>query len=69
MALKHRVNINVLRPDGEREPVLRSGRMNLFGRALGKITGSKVGVLVIMPGETVDGIEIREVRAGGEASG
>ena len=69
MALKHRVNINVLRPDGEREPVLRSGRMNLFGRALSKITGSKVGVLVIMPGESVDGIEIREVQTGGASGG
>lgn len=69
VTLKHRVSINVLRPNGEREPVLKSGRMNLFGRCLRQITGDKVGVLVIMPGESVDGVEIREVQTGGEAGG
>ena len=69
MDLKHSVHINVLRPSGERDPVLQSGRTSIRSRVLNRLLGNKVGILVLMPGDSVGAIEVREVPEGGAAGG
>jgi len=65
MLLKHKITINVSKPDGSRDPVLKSGSIKLRSRLLNLLLGEKVGLLVITPGDSVETVEIREVKEGG----
>jgi hypothetical protein len=69
MALKHKVTINVTGPGGIRDPVLRSGRASLPRRLLNILFGEKVGLIVVTPGDSVETVEIREVKEGGKGDG
>jgi hypothetical protein len=69
MGLKHKVTINVTKPDGIREPVLKSGSLKLRSRLLNLLLGEKVGLLLITPGDSVETVEIREIREGGSEYG
>ncbi len=64
MDLKHRVTISVVRPGGIRDPVLQSDSLKLRSRLLNLLLGEKVGLLVITPGDSVETVEIREVKKG-----
>lgn len=68
MDLKHKVSICVARPDGGRTAVLKGGSRTLRSKLLGMLFGDKVGVIVVTPGETVETVEIKELR-GGERNG
>ena len=69
MDLKHRVTISVTRPGGIRDPVLKSGSLKLRSRLLNLLLGEKVDLLVITPGDSVETVEIREVKKGGTEDG
>ncbi|QNO17908.1 hypothetical protein [Caproicibacterium amylolyticum] len=69
MDLKHRVTISVVRPGSIRDPVLKSGSLKLRSRLLNMILGEEVGLLVITPGDSVETVEIREVKKGGTEDG
>lgn len=69
MNLKHRVTISVTRPGGIRDPVLKSGSLKLRSRLLNLLLGEKVDLLVITPGDSVETVEIREVKKGGTEDG
>jgi hypothetical protein len=69
MDLKHRVTISVTRPDGIRDPVVQSGSLEFRSRLLNLLLGEKVGLLVITPGDSVETVEIREVKKGGTEDG
>lgn len=65
MKLKHKVTINVARPGGERRSVIQSSRKTIRARMLDFLFGKKVSLLVIIPGDSVETIEIKEIKEGG----
>jgi hypothetical protein len=65
MGLKHKVTINVTKPGGIRNPVLQSGSQKIYRRLLNLLFGEKVGVIVITPGDSVETVEIKEIKEGG----
>jgi hypothetical protein len=68
MGLKHKVTINVAGP-GIRAPVLESKRLNVRDRLLGALFGGRVGLIVVTPGDSVETVEIREVKEGDRSDG
>ena len=69
MSLKHKVTINVARPGGIRDPVLKSGSKSIRSRILSWLFGEKVGVFVVTPGDSVETVEIKEIKEGGVENG
>ena len=68
MSLKHKVIINVVKPGGIRSPVLQSGRQTIRSKLLNLLFGEKVSLIVITPGESVETVEIKEIKKGGEVN-
>lgn len=62
---KHTVKINVANLSGEKKTVLTSTRLSIPQRLLRFLFGDFCQVLVLTPGETVEGIEINEKRKDG----
>ena len=61
MKLRHRVRVNVCRPDGGEEAVLEMARGTLRSRLLRRLVGDQYAVLVLTPvGMKVDSVEIHE---------
>ena len=64
--LRHKVQINIANRKGEKEKVVSGTTFRLPQRLLKMIFGDFTEVLVITPGRTVEGIEIKEVGNRGE---
>ena len=62
MGLKHKVTINVANPSGCRDPVLKGGSMKLRSRIMNFLFGEKVRIMVLTPGDSVETVEIREIK-------
>ena len=62
MNMRHKVRINIADPSGCKREVLESNSVILPQRLLKLLFGDFCEVLVLTPGETVQGIEIKEVR-------
>lgn len=62
---KHTVKINVANRSGEKKTVLTSTCLSIPQRLLRFLFGDFCQVLVLTPGETVEGIEINEKRKDG----
>ncbi len=63
---KHTVKINVANHSGEKKTVLTSTHLSIPKRLLRFLFGDFCQVLVLTPGETVEGIEINEKRKDGD---
>lgn len=63
---KHIVKINIANHRGEKQNVLSTTRVSIPRRILRFLFGDFCQVLVLTPGETVEGIEINETRKGGD---
>ena len=63
---KHTVKINIANRRGEKHNVLTSTRVSIPCRILRFLFGDFCQVLVLTPGETVEGIEINETRKDGD---
>ena len=63
---KHTVKINIANRRGEKRTVLTSTRVSIPRRILRFLFGDFCQVLVLTPGETVEGIEINETRKVGD---
>lgn len=63
---KHTVKINIADRRGDQRRVLTSTRVSLPRRLLQFLFGDFCQVLVLTPGETVEGIEINETRWDGD---
>lgn len=63
---RHIVRINIASRRGDKRRVLTSTRVSLPRRLLRFLFGDFCQVLVLTPGETVEGIEINETRKGGD---
>jgi hypothetical protein len=61
--LKHKVRINIA--DRNKERVVTGTTMILPSRLLKILFGDFSEVLVLTPGKSVEGVEIREIRDGG----
>lgn len=59
---KHTVKINIVNRHGEKNNVLSTTRVSIPRRILRFLFGDFCQVLVLTPGETVEGIEINEIR-------
>ena len=66
MGLKHKVTINVAKPGGEKNPVIQSSERSIRSRFLNWFLGKKIDLFVVTPGETVETVEIREIKERGE---
>lgn len=66
-AIKHKVCINITKPDGSRSQVVKGGTMHIRKRVLDFLFGQKVSVLVLSPGDSVQTVEIHEMKEGGKA--
>ena len=62
--LKHKISINIAKPGGTPSPVVRSGTMQIRKRILDFLFGQQVNVLVLSPGDSVQTVEIHELKGG-----
>ena len=62
--MKHKVCINIAKPGGTPTPVVRSGTVQIRKRLLDFLFGQQVNVL--SPGNSVQTVEIRELKEGGK---
>ena len=62
---RHIVRINIASRRGDKQRVLTSTRVSLPRRLLRFLFGDFCEVLVLTPGESVQGIEIKEMRGDG----
>lgn len=60
---KHTVRINIANRRGEQHEVLTDTRLSLPKRLLRLLFGDFCEMLILTPGKTVEGIEIKEVGA------
>lgn len=61
MRLKHKVKINIADRNGHKQEVLQSEHRKIPKRLLTLLFGEFCEVLVLTPGESVQGIEIKEM--------
>ena len=66
MAMKHRITINVTDPNGKKAAVLRGADMRLPARLVRFLFGDFQQVYLLSPGQTVEAVNISEVKEGGK---
>ena len=64
MMLNHKVRINIADKRGGKQTVLQSSHMSIPKRLLTFFFGDFCEILVLTPGSSVRGIEIKEMRGG-----
>lgn len=64
--MKLKVSINIVKPGSTSTQVVRSGKVRIRKKLLDFLFGQNMTVLALSPGDTVQTVEIREVREGGE---
>lgn len=69
MNTKHRVKISVANRSGSKQEVMQSSRVRMSRRLLTLLFGEFCEILVLSPGETVQKIEIQEMRDGCDLQG
>lgn len=65
MKLKHKIKINIAERNGHKQEVLQSEHRSIPKKLLTFLFGEFCEVLVLTPGESVQGIEIKEMRGDG----
>ena len=65
MALKHKITINVSDPSGRKANVLRGADMKLPARIVRFLFGDFTQVYLLKPGQTVESVDVREIKEGG----
>ena len=64
MALKHKVVINVSDSGGRKRNVLKGADMKLPTRLVRFLFGDFTQVYLLAPGQTVESVDIKEIREG-----
>lgn len=64
--MKHRITINVTDPNGKKAAVLRGADMRLPARLVRFLFGDFQQVYLLSPGQTVESVNISEVKEGGK---
>lgn len=65
MAVKHKVTINVSDESGRKSTVLRGADMKLPARIIRFLFGDFTQVYLLKPGQTVESVDVREIKEGG----
>ena len=66
--MKHRITINVTDLNGRRANVLRGADMTLPARLVRFLFGDFQQIYLLSPGQTVESVNISEVREGGRTN-
>ena len=69
MAIKHKVIINVTDEKGDKMEVLRGGQLKLPQKIIKFLFGDYRQVFLLDPGQSVESVDIKEVRKGGSTNG
>ena len=69
MAIKHKVIINVYDGTGENVEVLRGGQLTLPQKIIKFLFGDYRQVFLLDPGQSVESVDVKEVRKGGSSNG
>ena len=69
MVIKHKVIINVTNENGENVEVLRGGRLTLPQKIIKFLFGDYRQVFLLDPGQSVQSVDIKEVKEGGSTNG
>lgn len=64
--MKHKITINVTDPNGRKANVLRGADMRLPARLVRFLFGDFQQVYLLSPGQTVESVDISEVKEGGK---
>ena len=64
MKLRHRIRINVTDSSGRRTKVVSSGVRHLPMKLLTALFGENTEVLILSPGQSVQSVEIHEMKGG-----
>ena len=67
MAVKHKVTINVFDENGSRSTVLQGAKMKLPARIIRFLFGDFTQVYLLKPGQTVESVDVREIKEGGRS--
>ena len=67
MAMKHKITINVSDSNGKKANVLRAADMRLPARIARFLFGDFTQVYMLAPGQTVESVDVKEVKEGGTA--
>ena len=65
MAVKHKIVINASDSSGREENVLKGADVKLPARLLKFLFGEFTQVYLLSPGQTVESVDIREIKEGG----
>ena len=69
MAIKHKVIINVTDETGNNVKVLRGGQLKLPQKIIKFLFGDYRQVFLLDPGQSVESVDVKEVRKGGSSNG
>lgn len=69
MAIKHKVIINVSDGTGKNVEVLRGGQLTLPQKIIKFLFGDYRQVFLLDPGQSVESVDVKEVRKGGSSNG
>ena len=69
MAIKHKVIINVTDESGNNVKVLRGGELTLPQRIIKFLFGDYRQLFLLDPGQTVESVDVKEVKEGGTTNG
>lgn len=64
--MKHKITINVADADGRRTTVMKGAEKKLPTRLLRLLFGDFTQVYLLSPGQTVQSVDVSEVREGGK---
>lgn len=67
MALKHKITINVTDAKGRHTAVLRGAHRKMPERLVRFLFGDYTQIYLLTPGQTVESVDVREVKEGGSA--
>ena len=65
MAMKHKITINVSDPNGKKANVLKAADMRLPSRIARFLFGDFTQVYLLAPGQTVESVDVKELKEGG----
>lgn len=65
MVLKHKITINVTDAKGRHTTVLRGAKRSIPERLVRFLFGDFTQVYLLAPGQTVESVDVREVKEGG----
>lgn len=67
MAMKHKITINVSDPNGKKANVLKAADMCFPSRIARFLFGDFTQVYLLAPGQTVESVNVKELKEGGNA--